>query len=332
MIIHFLSCVHFQKIDSPDQNCVLLIIDRSLDFLTPLLHSKTYYEFVNQELEIVLTTDFKTLDETKFEDASLFDIAEKLIVISKNLTKEQTKIDETHRSLSELAFFDRKAALLGQHLVYANQIRDKLKNGYQHLVNIETYLLNETALKIDSNENEMKNELKDKSKKSKIDPKTKTSKLLATIINLDQKEFIEYLKKILGPQISQLDWKRILFLYSIMKGPLESNSIKTLKSILTKDVLKEIEQFVSLLKKIEMKNQSKFISLKSILKKIETNELDESKYPTVNCLINNPPTKQLIFMSGGISFNELNLVRTNKKTVLISDSILYPRRFLDALR
>ena len=295
---------------------------------------------MNQELE-VLGAEFRTLDE-QLEEISLADTPEKLISISKKLHAEHNRIEEYQRTLSELALFDRKASLLGKHIVHVNQIRDKLQSGYQHLVNVENHLLNDgkegllTCGRATSGEAPSKTETKrsdpkQKSLKSTSIEEKKQSELLSNLVDLDQKEFVVYLQKILGPNIGLLDWKRVLSLYCAVKGPLKNESIKTVKSIVTKDVKKELDAFVALLRQVERRNPAKFVSLNSLIAKIRANELDESRYPTVNWLANSP-AKLFIFVSGGISFNELNLVKTNPNTTLISDCILYPKKFfLDGL-
>ena len=336
---------------------------------------------MNQELELVLGTEFGTLDE-QLEESSLAEIPEKLIAISKRLHAEHAKVEENHRTLSELALFDRKASLLGKHIVYVNRLRDKLQSGYQHLVNAEGQLLNDDkdalqasreepskkapsketpgkgksetkrgdpeqkSLKSPSKEgaskkepskgkaskskSETKGDLKRKRSSSQDEPK-KQSQLLSNLVDLEQKEFVVYLKKILGADISVLDWKRILCLYSAVKEPLKKESIKIVKDILTKTTKQELDAFVALIRQIELRNGSRFVSLKSLLSKIQANELDESRYPTVNALTSSP-VKLLIFVCGGISFNELSLVKTNPNTTLISDCILYPKNFfLDGL-
>lgn len=345
-----------------------------------------------EELEGVLGTDFRTLDE-QLEETSLADIPEKLISISRRLHGEHNRIEENNRTLSELALFDRKASLLSRHIAYVNRIRDKLQSGYQHLVNVESQLLNggkegllngqtgkeapsekmpskseskrsnsdqkslkstgkeDSLTKVASKEGSSEkilskseskrngSEQKNGTKRNDLDQKSlksasqdkKQAELLSNLIDLEQKEFVIYLNKILGADISQLDWKRFLCLYCAVKGPLKSESIKILKAILTKDFKRELDAFVTLLKLIEQRNRAKFVSLKSLLAKIRTNSLDESRYPTVNSLISRP-ARLFIFVSGGISFNELNLVKTNPNTTLISDCILYPKKvFLNSL-
>lgn len=307
---------------------------------------------MNQELELILGTDFRTLD-AKLEETPLADIAEKLILISKKLHGEHTRIEEANRTLSELALFDRKASLLTQHIVYANRIRDKLQSGYQHLVNVESQLLTggTDGLQLTSSESRETPKSKSEIESKKSDPdrkslrslksnhasgdkakQSKQSELLSNLVDLEQKEFVVCLQKILGADISLLDWKRILALYCVVKQPLKSESIKCLSSsIPTKPVKQELDAFGALLRLVEQRNQVKFVALSSLIAKARANKLDESRYPTVNWLTESP-AKLLIFVTGGISFNELNLVKTSPNTTLISDCILYPKNFfLDGL-
>lgn len=320
---------------------------------------------MNQELELVLGADFTTLDE-KLEDVSLKDVPQKLISISKKMTSDHLKpLEESNRTVSQLALFDRKAVLLGKHIEYVNQLRNRLKNGYQHFAAIENLLLNSRDSSAGDGGQLSKESLSSKkdlptkersppsakepskerqktgSNKSSLQQTDKSHLLLPSeLIDLDQKEFIVYLKKILENEQNPLDWKRILCIYSVMKEPLNADTIKLLKNILiTKEAQHEITNFTVLIEKIIEKNGfqagTKFVSLRSLINKIGLNELDEQKYPTVNCIATNPK-RLLIFISGGISFNELNLVKkanatTTTDTVLISDSILYPRLFLDTL-
>ena len=272
----------------------------------------------------MLGAEFQTLDDNLGE-ASIIDIPEKLILISKKMTSEQFDIEEDFKSLSQLALFDKKVTLLGKHIGYANEIRNKLRNGYQHLISIENQLLNQEKRKVTD-------------RKASKEIKSKDKNLFTNLIELKQEEFIVYLGKILGDEINQLDWKRILCLYcSALNETLNKNSIKTMKSILTKDVQKELDNFIVLIKKLEERNlfkeKLKNLNIKNLVSQIQSNALDQSKYPTVNSSSNSPsnPAKLLIFMSGGISFNELNLVKTNTNLILISDALLYPKLFFEAL-
>lgn len=439
---------------------------------------------MNQELEI--GAEFGTLDD-QLAETPLADVPEKLIAISKRLHAEHAKVEEnSQRTLSELTLFDRKASLLGKHITYVNQLRDKLQSGYQQLVNAEGQLLNDDKEELPSPEESSrrgsdrressgkesgrressgkkssrkesigkepskeepsksatkrgdsktkdlkspsressgegtsrkspskgsikegtskkspskgsikegsskkspskgsikeepskkspsKGSIKESSSKESLSKRSpskegpsksetkgenkrssskkpsskqpsgnqpsskavprKPSELLSNLVGLDQKEFVVYLKKILGPDISAMDWKRILCIYSAMKEPLKKQSVKIIKDLLTKPVKQELDAFVALIKQIEQRNGAKFVSLKSLLNQIRANQLDESRYPAVTGTPTSDPAKLLIFVCGGISFNELSVVKTNPNTTLISDCILYPKNFfLDGL-
>lgn len=277
-------------------------------------------------MEISLRAEFTALDD-RLEEANLNNVPEKLISISKKIANDQPRSSESHRKAGYLPLFDRKVIILNKHINYVNQIREKLKSGYQHLVSIETELLkkleNDTLKKSETKISSKENE-------SKIS-EDKKNELLVNLINLDEKDFIIYLKKIFGEEISLLDWKRILCIYLVFKQKMfnESGPIKT---ILSKDAQLELKNIYLFFQHLEAKNKSKLFTIRNLISKALINELDEVKYPTVNYVTKSNPNKLLIFISGGISFNELNLVKTNLDTILISDAILYPRKFLNALK
>jgi len=289
------------------EDYILLIIDRSFDLLTPILHSETYQAFVAQELEIFYDSSIEEVDAV-LRNESIFHVAKTLIETSNKFKTNNVKLTEREKNETSQS--------LKKHTEIVNELLHKLKGGYSALMNVEKAILRS-----------------DKSSDSKASAKEK-DKMIKELIKENHKN------------VTSFDLIRLLMIHSTLKSKVEKKTIKSFiklnKNILAHDVNK-IFAFAKLIRSFHKKSSQYYASIekgpliRNIIDQLINDSLDEEVYPFAADWMRNLPKdnrkKIILFVRGGLSYNELHMANSfsDYEVILCSDTILTPRVFLSVL-
>jgi hypothetical protein len=139
-----------------------LIVDRTVDLITPLLHGTLFREFVSQELEMIYDTTNRWVDE-QLADVELTQVTDRLIHISKDLaasfvqsltgTRKPTKSssDDKQSNTWIEADLESRSGALKKHCENAEQLKQKMQSGYNVLTRFEQQLIGDSDWTEDAN-------------------------------------------------------------------------------------------------------------------------------------------------------------------------------------
>lgn len=101
-----------------------------------------------------------------------------------------------------------------------------------------------------------------------------------------------------------------------------------------------MDAYVQLVHRLARKNRlpvngaaaaaGRLAGLQKVIDDFCENQLSEQQFPSVASEPAVPtPSKLLLFVVGGVSFNELHLPPAGKPVIIASDSLIYPKLFFD---
>ncbi|RWS29749.1 hypothetical protein B4U80_12697 [Leptotrombidium deliense] len=276
-------------------NVTLIIVDRSIDMLTPIVHSCKFEEFVVQELEREYNTEDATIDQL-LRDVIISKVCDTLIEVSKSVQED----NKNSKQMRE------KQKALAKHTENVNRLSKKLKRGYVSLLTVESQILDE--------------------KKSKTEKESVIKKML----KLGHKE-IEPLDVIrlltihaMADDPLKIRWRKLL------KNKKQLNSAEKDQIVQYTQIAKQAEK----LNNVSFQSLSKTPMIAKIISDFKLSSLDTEMFPVVHGN-KEPRKKVFIFMVGGLSFGELQYSRFQGKVdptvVICSDAIVTPRILFEYL-
>jgi hypothetical protein len=289
-----------------ETNYELLIIDRTVDLLTPIHHSFHFRPFVHNELERNYEND-TDFDYNELKHIHCYDIS----LITKKLIKIKEKEKEGKNcDLIEKIDFNIENAIL---MAKKCKIR-----GYLNLLTIEKPLIEAMNSSSDSLTDSFR--FNDKSLKQR---------------NKYLKQFIDETDS----EVTNNDITRLLIIYRLLKQDVKAEHIKEILNQKQKERRIDwtlIEDFVNLIKEVEELNSfSRNRSLKAIIKGFDSNKLSEELFPKIYGK-ERPKSKErklFLFILGGLSYNDLIPIsdQYQNEVLYCSDVLITPRMLLNTI-
>ncbi|RWS13492.1 hypothetical protein B4U79_17359 [Dinothrombium tinctorium] len=279
------------------RNYTLIIVDRSIDLLTPILHSSTYLPFVFQELELIYNSGDNQIDE-------------KLSKISVDQVY-QTVIDLVKQNSSD-AQNDQKKRSLQQHIENIEMMNNKLKNGYRALMDVESMVLGKSKTSKASDKN-----VKEKTIKKLLHATHKAITpldiiRLFTIYLLTEEKIVPKYEKLLKnkKQLTAAELEKVSEFAKLTKRLFEANKI-ALQKLIDKPM---IAQIINAFSRGKLSNDT--------FPEAERGRGSDSR------------NKIFIFMLGGLSYSELQFAGNfdgKLEVNLCSDGVMTSRMFYEHL-
>lgn len=286
-----------------ETNYELLIIDRTVDLLTPIRHSFHFRPFVYNELERNYEND-TDLDYNQLKHIHCYDIS----LITKKLTKikEKEKEGENCDLIEKIDFNIENAILMAKKCKII---------GYLSLLTIEKSLMNSSS---DSLTDSFR--FNDKSLKHR---------------NKYLKQFIDETDS----EVTNTDITRLLIIYRLLKQEVKTEHIKDILNQKQKQRQIDytlIEDFVNLTKEVQKLNSfSRNRSFKAIIKDFDGNGLSEELFPKIygKEIPKSKERKLFLFILGGLSYNDLISIsdQYQNEVLFCSDVLITPRMLLNSI-
>ncbi len=289
-----------------ETNYELLVIDRTVDLLTPIRHSFHFRSFVYNELERNYEND-TDFDYNELKHIHCYDIS----LITKKLKKIKEKEKEGKNSgLIEKIDFNIENAIL---MAKKCKIR-----GYLNLLTIEKQLIQAINSSSDSLTDSFR--FNDKSLKHR---------------NKYLKEFIDET----DCEVTNNDITRLLIIYRLLKQDVKTEHIKYILNQEQKERQIDwtlIEEFVNLTKEVQNSNSfSRNRSLKAIINGFDGNRLSEELFPKIygKERPKSKGRKLFLFILGGLSYNDLIPIsdQYQNEVLFCSDVLITPRMLLNSI-
>ncbi|XP_053208001.1 uncharacterized protein LOC128392046 [Panonychus citri] len=295
-----------------ESDYLLVIIDRSVDLLTPILHADHYEAFVEQELETRFPRSTDKLD-SEIRNVHINEVTSKLKSLS-----------ESFKSMyGQMSVKDQEVTMnyVRSHLAMVTRLTAKINNGYGILLKMERKVLkqlnknNPQLRKVRSAETD--------TDKSIVDP--------------------PFGKNAFNPELSPLDLHRLVITRSLVSQKLLGS--RYLRAFLGKDHFHAkdtitVSKYANLIKTCYDKSgcgQFGFPVIANLIEAIYSGSLREDQFPFAEAWMRNssPRKKLCIFVLGGISYNEVQLsgvyTSPNQEVTLISDNLLTASSILSKL-
>lgn len=290
----------------------LIILDRSCDLITPILHSNDLQAFVAQELELNNTDMCSLFMEESFRNISM--------------TSIPTKLTEFFRLLSskylDMNFEERENAMkmVNNYTFLARSILSSIESGYSAMIAYESEILSKFGAGIAKSDNNILSEFFIQ-KREKENKHTSKEKHL---------------------QVKNFDLLRLVLLVTTLtegkiKDVLKLVSKQTSLNRLDKKLVTNYQQFTKNLLEV---NKIETIGLPFLSKVIQLyyqHSLPDEIFPIIKDKQQLPSSshreKLCIYIVGGLSYNELKYAGSDgkKDIILLSSSFLTPKLLLSEL-
>ncbi|XP_025016337.1 syntaxin-binding protein 1 [Tetranychus urticae] len=292
------------------QDFLLLIIDRSVDLLTPILHATYYHAFVEQELETSFPHSSDRLD-SKLRNVHINDIKDRLASLSRELKANHYNMSIKQQEIT--------MDFVRSHLEISQRLMAKMNDDYRQLLLLEQNVVDTLNQRLDKSQSKgvklPKSRFSDTVHSqfgTKIDSDMNPSDLHRLVIarSLLTRSFVgaAYLRKLLGKKKFTYKDSSIISKYS--------------KLMINLFDLSETLSF-------------RFPVLSHLIDQVYSGLLAEDKFPFVEAKMKTaaPRKKLCIFVLGGLSYNEIQYsgVELNRDVVLISDNLLTSKNILSSL-
>lgn len=286
------------------EDFTLIILDRTCDLITPILHSNDLQAFVAQELELHGTAMYSSFLDPSFRNIPMTSMATKLMDFFQSLSQKYV----------DMSFQERESAMkmVDNFLFLARQALSSIESGYSRLIAYEIQIMTEFSSCITQSDNKILNQFFQK--------RTKRNSINETQLTLQN-----------------FDLLRLVLLVTSLTDKNINDAIRSVgkKASLDSVQRKLVYNYKRLTKKLLDVNRVDAIGLPFIAKVIELyyqHLLPDEMFPVIRnsrvCESNRE--KLCIFVVGGLSYNEMKYAGSDGKrdVILLSSSFLTPKLLL----